>query len=80
MMADLVDMSKRKEQKSGAKYILICMDVFNRQMFTRPLKAKEAKPTLAAYRQIIAENDGNHPTELSTDMGREFTAEFAQYW
>ena len=48
-----------------------------------PTNSKPRKPSQpwppTAYRQIIAENDGKHPTELSPDMGREFTAEFAQY-
>ena len=38
MMIDLIDNSKKRKQPSGHRYILVCVDVFSRFVFTEAIR------------------------------------------
>jgi hypothetical protein len=68
--ADLVDLRHISRQNSGYKFILNCIDVFSKQLWSVPLKDKKGKSVLDAFKKIFAKN--NHPKYLQTDLGLEF--------
>ena len=47
--ADLIDFSKRiKRINNGHKYVLVVVDLYDRQLFTVPMRSKTADETLSA--------------------------------
>jgi hypothetical protein len=77
--ADLADLQDYASENDGYKYLLFVIDVFSRFAWVKPLKSKEAKNIIAAFKEIL-ENEGHrHPKRLRTDAGRDFTsAKFQQ--
>ena len=51
------------------KYVLVAVDLHNREAFTQAMPSKTAQATLEAFRKIIRKNDGNMPSEISVDLG-----------
>ena len=71
--ADLVDFSKRITRlNKGHKYVLCVIDLYDRQLFTVPMKTKSAEETLQAWRKVIQSNGGVTFAEVSTDQGNEW--------
>ena len=69
---DLIDFSKRIAKLNNQhKYVLIAVDLYNRQAFTQAMPRKTAQATLEAFRKIIRKNDGNMPNEITVDLGQE---------
>ena len=49
--ADLIDFSKRiKRMNKGHKYVLVVVDLYDRQLFTVPMRSKSSDDTLQAWR------------------------------
>ena len=69
---DLIDFSKtiQKWNKQN-KYVLIAVDLYNRQAVTQAMPQKTAQATLEAFRKIIRKNDGAMPKEITVDLGTE---------
>ena len=70
---DLIDFSKRiAKMNNQRKFVLIAVDVYNRQAFTQSMPNKTAQATLEAFRKIIRRNDGVMPKEITVDLGNEY--------
>ena len=85
--ADLIDLtaapsdgSKKFDLKpvGGEKYILVVQRVFDRMLWTKALRSKRSQDVVGAFRQIL-EEAGAKPTNLTTDKGGEFEADFKRY-
>ena len=68
--ADLVQMTDLAKYNRGFKYLLVCIDLFSRFLWLRPLKTKTSVETANACKEIFSE--GRHPETLRTDQGKEF--------
>ena len=70
---DLIDFSKRISKLNNQnKFVLIAVDLYNRQAFTQAMPQKTARATLEAFRKIIRKNDGEMPKEITVDLGNEY--------
>lgn len=76
--ADLIDMSKLKNNNDNYRYILTVIDVFSKFGFTHPLKTKGAAEVTKAFKIIIDNSEKRGagfkriPRVLQTDRGKEF--------
>ena len=71
MQADLVDLSQFMGQ---IRYILVCINPFNRKIALEPLERKTAQPTTAAFRAILQRM--KKPQVISTDNDQAFAGPF----
>ena len=74
LQADLADFRNAAQGKAGAHhYFLLVSDVFTRQAFAEPLRAKTAEITNQALKKILPHvPGGGREAALSTDKGKEF--------
>ncbi len=56
---------------NGYVYFLLCVDIFSRKLFCRPLKSKRAEEVEKAFKSIFIEANLK-PQQLETDKGSEF--------
>lgn len=68
--ADLMDMTQLAKFNNSFKYVLLCIDIFSRFVWVEPLKTKQSKDVLNAFRKIFAQS--RLPNLLRTDRGSEF--------
>ena len=69
----MIDFSKRiSKLNQQNKFVLIAVDLYNRQAFTQAISQKTARATLEAFRKIIRRNDGEMPKEITVDLGNEY--------
>lgn len=68
---DLVDMIKFKSDNNGHQYILMCIDIFSKYLYARPLHKKSAKEVTEAMETIIQESK-HPPKNIHSDQGKEF--------
>ena len=73
--ADLMDMHSLARYNEGCKFVLLCIDIFSRQVYTKELKSKSADHVSQAFEEIFVETK---PRILRTDAGKEFTASKVQ--
>jgi len=71
LQADLADFQKISQHNDGYNYLLVCVDVYSRMIFARPLKQKTGPEMVKALTSIFKENDF-FPTIFITDRGKEF--------
>src|SRR5689334_16587171 len=71
--ADLADFQKVSRDNDGYRYLLVCVDVFSRMVFTAPVKSKSPKDMIEAFDKIFKDID-DLPQKLFTDKGLEFEA------
>jgi hypothetical protein len=76
--ADLVDVSKLKQYNKQYKYLLTVIDVFSRFAWAIPLKNKQGKSLVQAFKQIFRQ--GRKCLSLQTDKGSEFNNKVFQKW
>ena len=69
--ADLMDMSNVSKYNNGTTFVLLVIDAFSRKLWAKPLKTKNAKDVLKAFKEIIELSGA--PIRLRTDSGTEFT-------
>ncbi|XP_036145596.1 uncharacterized protein LOC118646562 [Monomorium pharaonis] len=69
--ADIVEMHPYSRFNKGYHYILTVIDVLSKYAWTLPLKTKGGNETANAITKIIREN-GRHPKNLQTNMGKVF--------
>ena len=70
---DLIDFSKRiSKLNQNHKYVLIAVDIYNREIWTQPMQNKTAQATLEAFRKIIRQNDNTMPKQITIDLGNEY--------
>lgn len=68
---DLVDMQQFSAENENFRYILMCIDIFSKYLYARPLKTKTAREVCDAMRSIFDESDGA-PNNIHSDEGKEF--------
>lgn len=71
---DLLDYQKYSHQNKGYKWILICIDIFTRKAYARPVKNKTASLVEEAFKDI-----GVIPKVAYHDEGNEFKGKFLEY-
>ena len=71
---DLLDYQKYSQQNKGYNWILICIDVFTRKAFAKPVKNKTATMVKEAFAAI-----NEVPKVVFHDEGNEFKGSFLQY-
>jgi len=73
MQADLADFQKTASSNNGYRYILVCVDVLSRKLYTAPVRTKSPVDMIPAF-DIIFEQMPCTPRRLFTDKGLEFQA------
>lgn len=68
---DLVEVQHLANKNSGTRYLLNCIDIFTRYAFVRPLKDKNARTVLDAFKSIL-EEAVIPPYMIVMDKGTEF--------
>jgi hypothetical protein len=68
---DLVEMHRHARENKGFNYILTGIDVFSKFAFAIPVKKKTGKDVTAAFKKVLVDTKRS-PTNLHTDLGREF--------
>ena len=68
--ADTLNMSYYKDSNDGYAYILVCIDVFTRYLFTRPLRNLRGIKIKESLEDIFKYNEP--PKSIRTDRGSEF--------
>ena len=68
--ADLADMRAFAKYNNGNTFLLLVIDTFNKYGWIIPLKNKEGKTVVKAFKTIFEE--GRIPKKLWTDKGKEF--------
>ena len=74
---DLAFMDKLSEFNNGAKYLMICVDVFSRLVRVQSMKSKYASDAVAAFKKILRKN--TKPDRVWVDQGTEFGGEFKKF-
>lgn len=68
--ADLAEFGVYAKENRGYKFILLVIDCYSKQVWTRPLKSKKSNDVVDAFESIL--KDGYVPKHLQTDNGSEF--------
>ena len=71
LQMDLVDMIKYSRQNSHYKYIINCIDLFSKKLWSKPLKMKTGKEVTNAIKSMFSEME-NPPQTIIFDEGKEF--------
>jgi hypothetical protein len=71
LQMDLVDMIKYSHQNSHYKYIINCIDLFSKKLWSKPLKLKTGKEVTNAIKSMFAEME-YPPQTIIFDEGKEF--------
>ena len=75
---DLIDVSPEAIPAGSWKFFLVCVNVFNRYLYARPLTSKEPKEVALKLKEIIDEAR-KKPQVISSDNGAEFGGLVAQF-
>lgn len=67
---DLADVSNVSQHNDGFKYILVCIDVFSKFLFTVALKTKTGREVVEAFKTIF--KTGRQCQRLVSDKGTEY--------
>lgn len=76
--ADLVDMSMFEKENTGFRWILTVIDVFSKRAFAIPVKRKDSKNMIEAFKTL--ERQTELPRKIQTDKGMEFRAKEVQQY
>ncbi|KAL3070243.1 hypothetical protein niasHS_015574 [Heterodera schachtii] len=77
---DLCIMDALREHNDGFRYILVCIDVLSRKIFTAEAESKKSEHMIAAFEKIF-KKAGVLPNKLYSDAGLEFQAKkMTDYW
>jgi hypothetical protein len=76
---DLVDMIKYSNENDGYKYILNIIDCFSKYAWSIPLKTKDSKVVLDAFKKVCKES-GRRPNKIWCDQGSEFVNKYFKKW
>ncbi len=82
---DLMDYKARSPEKNdGYRFVLICIDIFNRFAYVEPLKTKEQAEVTEAFQRIqraargrLAGKGRVIPSNVTTDSGADFKRPFS---
>ena len=67
---DLIDLSEKIEKLKTQRYVLVAVDIADQTVYTAPQKSKTAEETLRVFKEIIKENAGMMPKEVTVDSGK----------
>lgn len=67
---DLIELQTLARFNKGYRFILVCIDVFSRYAWARPIKDKKGSSVRAALKAIF--DEGRQPAQLQSDKGKEF--------
>ena len=70
--ADLADMQPMSRQNSGNNYILTVIDCFSKYAWAIPIKKKDSKSLVVAFKLLFDQSKPRKPKRLQTDKGKEF--------
>jgi transposase InsO family protein len=70
--SDIIQMDELAKYNRGYKYILICIDLFSRYAWARPLKFKKSTDVTIAFTDIV-KTSGRECKTIRTDQGGEYT-------
>ena len=77
VQSDLIDMQKLSTKNSGYNFILVVIDCFSKQLWTRPLKSKRGQETADALRSIF--ESMLHPVQsIIFDEGLEYLNKYVK--
>ena len=62
---DLTEVSKISEHNDGVNYLFLCIDVFSRKLWVRPLQRKTASEVLSNFQSILEES--GKPASINSD-------------
>lgn len=65
---DLIDFRKISNKNNNVKYILVCIDVLSKYLWAKPLRDKNSKTVLNAFKSIINESRRT-PKTIFSDPG-----------
>jgi hypothetical protein len=71
LQMDLVDMIKFSRQNSHYKYVINCIDLFSKKLWSKPIKQKTGKEVTDAIKSMFAEME-YPPQTIIFDEGKEF--------
>ncbi|HEX4851419.1 MAG TPA: transposase family protein, partial [Puia sp.] len=71
--SDLADMQLLAKHNNGYSYILVCIDVLSRKLYSEPLRNKTAESMKDAF-DAIFKRSNYIPWRVLTDQGKEFTS------
>lgn len=77
MQCDLIDMSRLAKFNDGIKYVLTAIDVFSKYAYAIPLKSKNSKSMLKAFKKLFKQCKVNI-SNIQTDFGLEFYNKLVQ--
>jgi hypothetical protein len=69
---DLADLNNVSGFNNQYRYLLVCVDVYSRYAFVKPLKTKSSKNVANKFEQILQE-ENEVPMKIHSDEGTEFT-------
>ena len=74
---DLADFSLYASDNDGYKMVLVCIDIFSRYLWCRPLKSKSASDVIEGLKNIVSE--GRKPLTIRSDSGHDvYNSEITQ--
>ncbi|KAL3075321.1 hypothetical protein niasHT_033596 [Heterodera trifolii] len=77
---DLCIMDTIKAHNDGYRYILVCIDVLSRKIFTAESESKKSEHMIEAFEKVF-KKAGVLPNKLYSDAGLEFQAKrMIEYW
>ena len=71
---DLAYVDKLAKDNNGVKYLLVCLDLFDRNVDAKGMKTKDSKETVLAFLTMITKK--NRPKKNWVDKGTENAGEF----
>ena len=75
--ADLAVLNDLANENENNCYILVCIDVFSRKLFTTPVKTKSSEDMIQGFERIFKQSKFI-PWQICTDGGKEFTSHKVQ--
>ena len=70
-------MDKLSDTNNGAKYLLVCVDVFSRFVRVQPMKSKYSTDAVVAFKRMLRKK--SMPAKVWVDQGTEFSGEFRKF-
>ena len=75
--ADLIDMRNDGDENNGYKYILVCIDVYSRYVWMKPLKSKSCEEVIRMLKDCLSDaskllKQKVHPNYIATDEEEAF--------
>ena len=70
---DIFDLSRYEKHNDGFKYLLVCIDVFSRKAYAKPMKNKDTSTVIGAFTNIIIHKTGPQIRSILADQDPAWT-------